>query len=257
MKRITALVLLLGICLALCACNQQEPVMKNDIVGEWMAPSINAAAVFREDGTGEIDWGDKESVTWKYDPEQDCYVITGTNTTNAKVGKEYDMPYLSIEGVDFYHFDDYDKAYNLMISKRLEDILIFTENMTKIELNKSYDLANAVSIEFTDVTRDSSEKGLLVSYTVTNHRNETVTEGLISQGNGKGYFVSSSSAVDLNGSFQWADSIDAGNSVSNTLTLMFHENVPATIQRDGRVIGAVCFEFSGQSYYFDIGDWLK
>lgn len=257
MKRITAFVLLLAMCLALCACNQQEPVMKNDIVGEWMAPSINAAAVFHEDGTGEIEWDNKETVTWKYDPEQDCYVITGTKTVNAKVGKEYDMPYLSIADVDFYYFDDYDKAYNLMISKRLEDILIFTEDMTKIELNKSYDLANAVSIEFTEVLRDSSEKGLLVSYIVINRRNETISEGLLSQSTGKGYFADSSSAVDLSGSFQWADAIEAGGSVVNTLTLMYNENVPATIKRDGRVIGAVCFEFSGQSYYFDIGNWLK
>ena len=257
MKKITALILLAALCMTMGACNKKEPVMKTDIIGEWMAPAVNAAATFLEDGTGVIEFNGKQNVTWSYDPEQDSYVITGQSTNLAVVGKEYDMDLMSVMGIDFYRPDDYDKAYTLMLSKRFEDISIFTENMEKIELNKKYDLLNAVTIEFTEVTRHESDKGLLVSYTVTNNRKEAVTEGLRSVSKGKGYFADQSAAVDLSGSFQWAEAVEAGESVSDVLALMYHEDILATLNRHGNVIGAICFEFSGKNYYFDLTDWLK
>lgn len=257
MKKVIALILLVALCLTMGACNKKEPVMKKEIVGEWMSPCVNAAATFLDDGTGFLEYNGKKNITWCYDAERDLYIISGDEKFEAKVGKEYDMDFLSAMDTDFYRPDDYDKAYTLMISKRLEDISVFTENMTKIELNKRYDLLNAVTIEFTEVTKHENDKELLVSYTITNNRNEPVTEGLTSQSNGKGYFADQSVAADLSRSFQWAESLGAGESQSRTLVLMHHENILSTVNRHDMVIGAICFEFSGQNYYFDLSDWLK
>lgn len=257
MKRIMVVMLVLSMFFAFCACSAEQKEMKTDIVGEWIAVSVDASAVFHEDGTGELQYNGKQSAMWKYDPDTDKYVVTGDQTYDAIVGKEYDMPYMSIMGIDFYQMDDYDKAYTLLLSRRLEDISIFTENMTKIELNKKYDLLNTVTIEFTEVTVHTSGNGLLVSYTVTNDRNEEVSEGLTSISKGKAYLADHNDAVALNASFPWAESIEAQGAISDMLPLMYHESILDTINRYGMVIGAVCFEFSGQYYYFNLSDWLK
>ena len=258
MKKVISAMLCLCMIFFIAGCSgADEKIMKTDIVGEWMSPSVNAAVVFNEDGTGLLEYNGKHNVTWMYDPDRDRYVVSGAETHDALVGKEYDMDYMSYMGIDFYRPDDYDNAYTLMISKRFEDISLFTEGMSKIELNKYYDLLNGVTIEFTEVTKDSNGKSLQVSYTVVNNRNEAVTEGLTSQSNAKGYFADVHGAVDLSQSVQWAESLKAGEIVSDTVALMYHENTQGTIERHSMVIGAVCFEFSGQHYYFDLSDWLK
>lgn len=256
MKKIIVMLLCLSTLFACVGCNNEKET-KTEIVGEWMAPSVNAAATFNADGTGVLEYNGKQNVTWKYDSDRKCYVISGKETHDATVGKEYDMQYISLMGIDFYTMDDYDKAYTLMLSKRLEDISMFTENMNKIEIGKQYDLLNGVTVEFTEVTRHSSDKGLTVSYIVTNHRNEPVSEGLKSTAKGKGYFADSPSATDLSKDFQWAESLDAGEAYEDILVLMHHEYILGTINRYGLVIGAICFEFAGQNYFFDLSDWLK
>lgn len=256
MKKMIAIFLCLSALFACVGCNSNDED-KTEIVGEWMAPSVNAAATFNADGTGVLEYNGKQNVTWKYDSDRKCYVISGKETHDATVGKEYDMPYISLMGIDFYRMDDYDKAYTLMLSKRLEDISLYTENMSKIELNKKYDLLNGVTIEFTEVTRHPSDKGLTISYTVTNLRNEAVSEGLNTTSKGKGYFADQPSATDLGKDFQWAEELKAGEAVSDIRVLMHHDYILGTINRHGLVIGAICFELSGQNYYFDLSDWLK
>ena len=64
MKRIIALVLALVICLSFVGCKKQKE-MKTDIIGQWMAVSVNASVTFNEDGTGELEYGGKQSLTWK------------------------------------------------------------------------------------------------------------------------------------------------------------------------------------------------
>lgn len=257
MKKWIAAILCFCVIFSITGCNKEEKEMKTDIVGEWMTPAINAAAVFNEDGTGYLEYNGKNDITWRYDADRDCYVVSGAETQDALIGKEYDMDYMSFMGADFYRPEDYDKAFTLLISKRFEAISMFTENMDKIELNKTYDLLNGVTIEFSDVTKDSSGKGLLVSYTVTNYRNEAVTEGLRSLSKGQGFFAEKQDADDLSGSFQWAESLEAGESVTDVLPLMSHENTGTTIDRYNLVIGAICFEFSCKNYFFDLSDWLK
>ena len=258
MRRFMTAALCLCMVFTLVACNKsKDNSAKTDIVGEWMSPSVNAAATFLEDGTGYLEYNGKQNVTWSYDAGSGRYIISGAVNEKALVAKEYDMDFMSVMDIEFYRPDDYDKAYTLMIGKRMEDITIFTENMTEIELNKQYDLLNAVTIEFTEVTVQEDNKGLLVSYTLTNRRNMPVTEGLSSQSNGKGYFATETGAIDLSRTIQWAESIEADSSVSDITVLMYNENIVETINRHGLVIGVVAFEFSGQYYYFEISDWLK
>lgn len=252
MKRLIALLLALLMCASLCACSAEKE-MKNDIVGEWIAVSNGQTAVFNDDGTGEVA---SRSVTWKYDPNLDSYTIADTVNYNAVVGTEYDMQYMTLLNTDFYRPDDYDKAFTLMLSKRLEKIVDLTAPMEKIRLNTVYPLADGVTIEFTEIVKEFDGDMLVARYTVINNSGEDITEPMTSKVQGM-YYLVDSAASKLEGEETWFSSLEAGETLDNQIGICHFEDVQKTIDAYGMVIGAVYYEMNGKQYYFDLSEWYK
>ena len=259
MKKIMALLLVLCMMLTFGACkkNEEEIVMKTEIVGEWMAVSVNAAAVFNEDGTGVLEYNGKQDVTWKYDPEADNYIVTGDETYTVTAGKEYDMPYISINDIDFYQMDDYDKAYTLLLSRRLESTVYLTEGMTKIKLDTRYSLTENVLIEFTDISREMDGEILAVSYEITNHRSEVLNEPICAEVFGSCYIADHPTAWSLYRNIEFEYPIEPNETVSGVVTLCELTDVAQpTIDKFDMVIGAVYFQMYGQQYYVELGEFF-
>lgn len=260
MKKIIAVLLALCLCIGMAACSAEEEA-KTDILGEWMAVSANASAIFNEDGTGELNSsGTIRTFTWKYDRDLKRYVVAYDIgiTTNAAVGTEYDMQYLNLQGFTFYRMDDYDKARTLMLSKRFEEIAAFTENMTKIKLNTPYDLANAVTVQFTGISVVDlyGNDALQIDYSITNERAEACSDATVTM-TGKYFLEGRSSATTSTGEFGWEGTIEPGQTFTATRMFDFSEDPQATIDAYGMVIGAVCFELYGGQYYIDLSEYFK
>lgn len=258
MKKISAFFLALCLCFGFAACRAEQKEMKTDIVGEWIAVSVNANAVFYEDGTGEIQYNGKQSVTWMYDPDTEKYVVTADQAYDAFVGKEYDMPYMSIMGIDFYRMDDYDKAYTLMLSKRLEDIMSLTVGMSQIKIDTVYDLANAVTIKFTkiSVTENEETDGLVIEYMISNNRTEAVTENLSVTFNGKFYLANRNDAMTMAEQVVLTSAIEQGEIVADAQTISLGVQTQPTIDNHGMFMGVLCFEMYEQNYYIDLGNYF-
>lgn len=259
MKKISTFLLALCLCFGFVACSVEQKEMKTDIVGEWMAVSVNAAAVFYEDGSGELEYNGKQSVTWKYDPDIDQYVVTGDQAYNAFVGVEYDMPYVSIMGIDFYRMDDYDKAYTLMLSKRLVEMTILTEGMTKIKLDTSYDLANAVSIQFTKISAAGNEEtdGLMIEYTIANNRAQAVTESLSVSFNATFYIANRIDAMTTTDNVVLISAIEPFEAFAGSQTIFLGVQTQPTIDWYGKFIGVLWFEMCGEKYYIDLDEYFS
>lgn len=262
MKKIISVLLALCLCIGLSACagsNFQEKEMKTDIVGEWIAVNGNAAATFYEDGTGVLEHNGKQNVTWMYNPDSNRYSVAGDGTVQAFVGKEYDMPYMSMMDMDFYHLDDYDNAYTLMLSRRCEDILELTSDMVKISVDETYDLANGMTIQFTAVSvSDTAENdGLQLDYTVMNHRVESVNDPITLDLSAKFYLTEEPKAINMNQSFSLFESMKGESGYSDSIRFSLLAKVEDTVSKYGMVIGALYFEMYGQQYYIDLADCFK
>lgn len=255
MKKLLSLILSVSMLLCLVACSgEQEKQPAVSIVGEWMAPSYNAAAVFNEDGTGELSLHGEYSVTWSVDTRTGKYVVYADETYYVTAGKEYEMPYLNIDGIDFYKMDDYDNAYNLLISRRCEDIVNLTSNMTKVNVGENYDLENGMSIQFTgiSVSNTAENDGLQLDYLVVNHRAEAVTEPVSLKLKAKCYLAEEAQAVEMEETFDLFDSLDADSGHNGAFRFSLLAKVEETVNKYGMVIGAVYFEMYGKTYYIDL-----
>lgn len=264
MKKIVALTLILSIFLAFAACSNTEnagnknTVQKTDIIGEWIAVNANAAITLNEDGTGELEFNGTQSVTWSFNADTQKFTVVGAESYEVIVGKEYDMPYLNMLDMSFYHFDDYDKAYTLLISRRCEDIVEHTIDMTKIELNKAYDLANGMTIQFTgfEVNKNSSPKSIQMHYSVTNDRNETV-ENVSVVMRGRYYLADYPLVLEEEKDCPIIHTIGKYEMAYGTISFSLKEDPVDTLKLYGRVIGVACIEMYGSQYYIDLGDWFK
>ena len=256
MKKIISILMVLGMLLSFAACSDSEEtaVNKTDIVGEWMSPSVNASAVFKEDGTGELSLYGTHSATWKYDAKTDRYIVTADKTYNVIVGKEYSMPYMNIDGIDFYLFDDYDNAFTLMISKRCEDIANLTADMTEINVGKSYDFGNGITIIFSNIalSETAEDDGVMIDFMMLNEGETPYNGDLSLTLNGKYYLAEEPAAISRTETFQLAQSIDSCSGVSDSFRFSLVAKVADTVERYGMVIGAVYFEMNEQNYYIDL-----
>lgn len=258
MKKLLSVILVICMMLAIAGCNNSEeaaPVVnKTDIVGEWMAPAINAAAIFNADGTGELSWNGKKEAVWNYVPETDNYNVVAGATYQVTFGKEYDMPYICINGVDFFKLDDYNNAYNLMIGKRFEDINNLTAEMTKVTTDDVYTLANGVTIQFHNIEFLETEEndGVYIEYMITNESETTLTSGLTLTLNAKYYLASKQEAFTGFASEVLASSVPAGSGITDSFEFPLVSKVEETVSRDSMVIGAIFFEMNGQDYYIDL-----
>lgn len=259
MRRIISLLLILAIGGSLAACNKPATEYKTEIVGEWIAISVNAAAVFNSDGTGELTMNGKHEATWSYLPNTDRYVVEADKTYSALLSQEYGMQILTIDGVDFYRNDDYDKALTLLISRRYEDITEHTVDMKKVELNKVYDLNNGVTITFTDVavTKSDLGDGLNLKFQIMNNRTDRVTDGLTLGLNFRYYLFDQKDVISKTDHMVLAAYVDAESACEGTFPIPLDFQTEKTVSRYGRVIGAVTFEMYGVNYFIDLSDYFR
>lgn len=261
MKKTTALILALIMCVSLASCKpEEEEIVRKEIVGEWIAVAINAQAVFREDGTGELTMDDAtQSVTWKYEASSDSYTVTGEKTYKALFATEYDIDYVIVDGIDFCHAYDYDGAYTVMITRHYEDISALTESMTKVELDSVYDLGNDVSVQFIDVTKSSDGSSLQLTANFINGSDATVKDILPLTVSSKCYLADHAFAVTATETLDWSfaqDGLAAMEIITETVDLFRGENIDKTLLLFNDVVGAVYFEMNGTQYYFDLTDWF-
>lgn len=169
------------------------------------------------------------------------------------------MPYISIDGVDFYRMDDYDNAYTLLISRRCEDILELTADMTKLEIGKSCDLANGVTIQFTDISVIESVDGdgLRLDYIINNNRTEALSAPISVDFNSKFYLAQSHEAMCDTVPTQLCGIIDATSGENGSSSFMLPAKADPTVTKYGMVIGALYFEMYGGSYYVDLGEYFR
>ena len=259
MKRIFAMLLVLVVCSSFFGCSEPAKATKTDIVGEWMSPAVNAAAVFHEDGTGELTLNGTHAATWKYNADQDNYTVTADKTYTVTFAKEYEMPILTIDGIDFYIPDDYDKAYTLLISRRYEEVIELTGEMPKLEENVAYDLANGVTIEFTGIYISKTEEtdGILLEYVIMNNRTDAITQPLFIEPYSKFFLADYQDAIERSEHTVLVNGMDASTAHSGSRVYPFNAFTEKTIQRYGRVIGAVVIELGGTHYYIDLGELFR
>lgn len=249
------LVLVMMLSMAACAASEEAPVVyKTDIVGEWMAVAVNAAATFNEDGTGEVSIGGAKAATWKYDPATDTYIVLADTTYTVTAGKVYDMPYITINGMDFFQLDDYDNARTNLHSSRCEDIVNLTSEMTKVKNDETYPIADGVFIHFTACELKEKENcdSLKVDYMIGNDSENAFDTALTLTLTAKYYLADKQEAHTGFAMVDLASSISAGSGIVDSFEFDLNGKIAETVKRDGIVIGAVCFEINGQNYYIDL-----
>lgn len=256
MKKFLSVILVFTMMLSIVACSAQEApvVYKTEIIGEWMAAAVNAAATFKEDGTGELSIGGKKQATWKYDPATDTYIVVADTTYTVTAGKVYGMPYISINGMDFFQLDDYDNARTNLHSTRCEDIVNLTSDMIQIKTDETYPLADGVYIHFTNIEFSEGENcdGLYIDYMIGNDTESNFTSGLTLTLNAKYYLASKQQAFTGFASIPLASNVTAGSGITDSFEFSLDDKVAETVKRDGMVIGAIYFELNGQNYYIDL-----
>ena len=263
MKKFVALTLILSIFLTFAACSNTETeankntVQKTDIIGEWIAVNANAAITLNEDGTGELDFNGKQSVTWSFNTDTQRFTVVGAGTYDVEVGEEYDMPYLEMLDMSFYRFDDYDKAYTLLLSRRCEDIIDFTIDMTEIKLNTYYDLANGMTIQFTQIgVSEETAQTFQLNYIVTNHRKESVTDVSVLLG-GRYYLANHPLVLDEQNDVIVMQSIGANEIANGTISFTLEEEPAKTLELYGRLIGVIYLEMYGGRFYIDLSNLVQ
>lgn len=258
MKKFAAVLLGAAMLFTLAAC-RKENVLKTEVVGEWIAVSNGTTVVFREDQTAEMTVkGKTQGYTWTYHSDTNSYSLDGIPTYTAKYGKEYDLEYLSISGVDFYRMDDYNTAITLMLSKRHEEIANLTSQMKKVECNTAYDLVDGVTVEFSNIAivELSGVEVLQIDYSIINNRKDKVSDSASSALYGK-YFLKDQVLATLDiGNIAWFSSMDAGEIITNSLVISLKEDPKPTIDAYGKVIGAYYFKMNGQEYFIDLSEWF-
>ena len=259
MKKIIVSFLIFAICCGFAACNAPEVEYKTDIVGEWMSPAVNAAAVFNEDGSGELTLNGTHSAGWTYLPDSDKYAISADKSYTATYSVEYSMPILTIDGIDFYRPDDYDKAFTLLISRRYEKVTELTIEMTKLELNKVYDLENGITISFSDVSVSTTEEndGLFLEYQIINNRTDAITQPLYIEPYAEYFLADYQNAVVGSEHMVLAVAMDGSAAFDGGRRFSLDGFTAQTISRYGRVIGVLTFEMYGTHYYIDLADYFR
>ena len=261
MKKTLCLFLALIIIFGMTACNSEsgEKQPEISIVGEWMAPSMNAAATFNEDGTGELTLNGTFPATWSTDTKNGKYIVNAGQSYTVSCGMDYDMPCLNIGGVDFYRMDDYGKAFTLLISRRCEDILNLSMDKTVVKNDQAYDIVNGVNIQFLSITASRTEEddGIEIEYLITNERTEPVTEPLALKLNARYYLDETPDVIERTEEILLSETVDAGSGYFGTFRFSFKAKTEDTIKKFGAFTGGLSFEMYGQQYFIDLGVLFK
>lgn len=247
-----AIVVILTICLSfgMFACNKEEN--KNEILGEWIAVAGGASAVFNPDGTGEVA---SRQITWKYDAELGSYTIADKINYNATIYEDSGIQFMKLLNAEFCRPDDYDQAFNLMISRKQEEYLNLVTMKEEIQIGKNYELAQNVSIQFTNIQVESDNL-LIAYYDITNNGTKSVAEPLESAYEGR-YFRKESSGIRFSGTCSWCSSIEPEQTIQYQTGLCDISGSKETIEAYGAVYGVIWFDLGGKQYYVDLSDYFK
>lgn len=263
MKKILLVVLTFFLCVSMFGCAQTQdpqqdqvpaPEMKTEILGNWICVGDNTTAAFQADGAGVLSG---KIVTWKYDPDSNSYMITDEDTYTALFDIQEGIEHLSVDGTDYYRPHDQQKAVELTVVKRREDIAKRVSGMRKIQLDTTYVLTDNMTIKFSDITRQD-EDILMASYSVTNYRPETMLEPICSELSGKCYIAGQAKAMDIYGMLEFAYPIESGETVEGIVMLCeLIDVVQPTVQQYGELTGVIHFGLYGTHYYLDLNEYFN
>ena len=113
MKKTVSLILVLVLCLSLCACGGEEQgngaqggnTHEVAILGKWVATSDEVNSLqFNEDKTAVMTThGGDSSVKWKYDTEQACYYLVISDWAGNTMEKSFTLE--TVDGIEQFVFD--------------------------------------------------------------------------------------------------------------------------------------------------------
>ncbi|MBE6654857.1 MAG: hypothetical protein E7608_05305 [Ruminococcaceae bacterium] len=265
MKKLIALLLVAIMCLSLVACGSvNETSGKKAIVGEWKATDGNILC-FNNDGTGNL--SDSE-FQWTYNKELNMYTIHLMFGINFSLQHENDIRYFEVMGKQFYHADDYEKGAKAEEEAAQNEINSYIEGRTKIEIGKSYDYAEGVTIEFLGATivdygdghvcidaAFTSESSVKQESIYPNYEMEYKTHCIYDNVNT--YWCSSYSiqwGANL-GEYCGAEELEPGSTVETRGSVYSISEYTPTLECISIMI--CCFEFGGTEYYMDLSEYLK
>ena len=126
MRKLFAILLAVVFCFSIVACGgETNPNAEKEemVIGEWKTLDGHTVT-FNEDGTGIAANGSEMS--WKYDAETDCYLLSMTfsgkiETWKCEYKNEDGIRSLSIGGSVVYHADDYEKVLDINKTTEMND----------------------------------------------------------------------------------------------------------------------------------------
>lgn len=173
MKRVLSLILVLTLCIGLCACGDMAAA-KKAIVGEWYATDSDANyVVFNSDGTGKRIADNTDNFKWKYDRELECYTLLFNSSVSATIQEKDGMKQLTINETTYVRSEDHEQVYGKYLDelqKQQEKLREEGNNIVKkqlhpeskqLEAKKKYTHTNGLTftVETIEKTTESLPSG--------------------------------------------------------------------------------------------------
>lgn len=280
MKKVVSILLLLALCISLCACGGlAQGNSKQALIGEWKSVRYNASFDFRSDGTGTVcnKDGSMQGFSWKYDKELKCYLLAMSQTFTITLQSRDGIAYFEFDKQLFYRTKDYDTGLDWYIKDiealSLEKVKERTQNYTKIELGKAYPLndvhygegqqSGTYSIVFKDVKYVNDE--ILLYADITNVKEATgSTTSYETSAYYYAYPMGEFLEVDYFNSYFaeiGQDSICVfpypGETKSAISKIVLGSDLIETIEKCGVAYGIIELNLDGSVYYLDLSEHIK
>ena len=267
MKKMFALLLAAVMCLSLAACGGGSE--KEALVGQWKSLEEGDVIEFKEDGTGV--WYE-QPFEWSYEKADKKYAMTAMGITiTFEIVEENGIRSLTQLGMfspwKYYHIDDYEKAMETANLAAVEELNSYTEGKTKIEIGKSYDYAEGVSVVFrgASVIQYGNYQYVCIDAAFTSDSSvEEVDIYPAYKIDYKTYYLYDSTQVTSTGShIQWganlgdqggAMELQPGGTVETRGSVYCAHDYNASLDRISNMICS--FELDGTEYYMDLSEYI-
>lgn len=262
MKKLLALLLAAVMCLSLVACGGGDnAIAENAIVGEWKAADGDILE-FNNDGTGTRSGSEFQ---WTYNKEANLYTMHLMLDISFSIQEENDIRFFEVMGKRFYHIDDYEKGAKAEGEAAQNEINSYIEGRTKIEIGKSYDYAEGITIEFLGASIvDFGDGRVCIDAAFTSESSvEQVHLYPAYKLDYKTYYIydnvnvaSTSTHIQWGanlGEYGGADAIEPGATVETRGSVFNLFKTPI----ESISVMICCFEINGTEYYMDLSEYLK
>lgn len=261
MKKLITIFLAVVICLSLVACGGNSTNGKNAVVGEWKSANGDTF-FFNSDGTGARDDSDFQ---WTYNTESNLFTMHLMLDISFSIQEENGIKFIELLKTRYYHIDDYEKGFEIEKQAAIDTLNSYTEGRTKIEIGKSYDFSEGVTIAFLGATLIDYSNGHLcidATFTGDNSVEKERLYGTYSFEYKTHYISDEVNTSWISSTIQWganigeyggAEELEPGATVQTRGSVFSLYNT--SVDKLSTVI--CCFEMNGIEYYIDLSDYLK